>query len=145
MTFTNAFYERPKALRIRKPVESVNLIVHGQGVIIFDATKPCHIILADISGTAGLIVNFTNNKVLVNMYPDNEPLIDHRNTKGLSNVAGAYYWFSIDSQNLRLYAPASCRTALYGQGPPCSALCGPFWSVLDWKNYIRTGACFKLC
>jgi hypothetical protein len=104
MTFTNAFYERPKALRIRKPVESVNLIVHGQGVIIFDATKPCHIILADISGTAGLIVNFTNNKVLVNMYPDNEPLIDHRNTKGLSNVAGAYYWFSIDSQNLRLYA-----------------------------------------
>jgi hypothetical protein len=98
------YYDRPKALRIRNPVDSVNLIVHGQGVIIFDATKPCHLRVQDISGASGLIVNFTNDKVLVNMYPDNVPLIDHSNTKGLSKVAGAYYWFSIDSQNQRLYA-----------------------------------------
>lgn len=104
MTFTNAFYERPKALRIRQPVETVNLIVHGQGVVIFDATKPCCLRLCDISGTAGFVVNFTADKVLVNMYPDNEPLIDPNNTRGISNVSGAYYWFSIDSQNQRLYA-----------------------------------------
>lgn len=104
MTFTNAFYERPKALRIRQPVETVNLIVHGQGVVIFDATKPCCLRLCDISGTAGFVVNFTADKVLVNMYPDDEPLIDPNNTRGISNVSGAYYWFSIDSQNQRLYA-----------------------------------------
>jgi len=38
------------------------------------------------------------------MYPDDEPLIDPNNTKGVINVTGAYYWFSIDSQNQRLYA-----------------------------------------
>lgn len=104
MTFTNVLYDTPKALRITRPVETVNLIVHGQGVIIFDATEPCCLRLCDISGTAGFVVNFTADKVLVNMYPDNEPLIDPNNTKGLINVTGAYYWFSIDSQNQRLYA-----------------------------------------
>jgi hypothetical protein len=104
MTFTNTFYEKPKVLRITRLVETVNLIVHGQGVVIFDASGPCCLRLCDISGTAGFVVHFTADKVLVNMYPDNEPLIDYRNTKGISNVPGAYYWFSIDSQNQRLYA-----------------------------------------
>ena len=104
MTFTNTYYDRPKALRITHLVETVNLIVHGQGVIIFDATEPCCLRLCDISGLAGFVVHFTADKVLVNMYPDNEPLIDPRNTKGLTHVPGAYYWFSIDSQNQRLYA-----------------------------------------
>jgi hypothetical protein len=89
---------------IRKPVETVNLIVHGQGVIIFDAAGPCCLRLCDISGTAGFVVNFTADKVLVNMYPDDEPLVDPNNTKGVIHVTGAYYWFSIDSQNQRLYA-----------------------------------------
>lgn len=104
MTFTNTYYDRPKALRITRPVETVNLIVHGQGVIIFDAAGPCCLRLCDISGTAGFVVNFTADKVLVNMYPDDEPLVDPNNTKGVTNVNGAYYWFSIDSQNQRLYA-----------------------------------------
>jgi hypothetical protein len=104
MTFTNILYDTPKALRITRPVETVNLIVHGQGVIIFDAAGPCCLRLCDISGTAGFVVNFTADKVLVNMYPDDEPLIDPNNTKGVTNVTGAYYWFSIDSQNQRLYA-----------------------------------------
>jgi hypothetical protein len=104
MTFTNPFYDRPKALMIKKPVETVNLIVHGQGVIIFDAAGPCCLRLCDISGTAGFVVNFTADKVLVNMYPDDEPLVDPNNTKGVIHVTGAYYWFSIDSQNQRLYA-----------------------------------------
>jgi len=104
MTFTNTYYDRPKALRITRSVETVNLIVHGQGVIIFDAAGPCCLRLCDISGTAGFVVNFTADKVLVNMYPDDEPLIDPNNTKGVINVTGAYYWFSIDSQNQRLYA-----------------------------------------
>ena len=104
MTFTNTYYERPKAIKVTHLVETVNLIVHGQGVVIFNATEPCCLRLCDISGLAGLVVNFTANKVLVNIYPDDEPLIDPYNTTGLTNVTGAYYWFSIDSQNQRLYA-----------------------------------------
>jgi hypothetical protein len=104
MTFTNTYYEKPKALRITRAVETVNLIVHGQGVIIFDASSPCCLRLCDISGLVGFIVNFTADKVLVNMYPDDEPLIDPNNTKGVTNLTGAYYWFSIDSQNQRIYA-----------------------------------------
>jgi hypothetical protein len=39
------------------------------------------------------------------MEPSNEPLIDQKNTKGImKGVRGAYYWFSIDAQNQRLYA-----------------------------------------
>jgi predicted metal-dependent enzyme (double-stranded beta helix superfamily) len=38
------------------------------------------------------------------MFPSGEPLVDHENTKGIVDKRGAYYWFSLDSQNQRLYA-----------------------------------------
>jgi predicted metal-dependent enzyme (double-stranded beta helix superfamily) len=38
------------------------------------------------------------------MKPSNEPLIDLDNNYGLVKNEGAYYWFSLDSQNLCLYA-----------------------------------------
>jgi hypothetical protein len=38
------------------------------------------------------------------MEPSGEPLVDQRNSRGLVQQRGAYYWFSLDSQNQRLYA-----------------------------------------
>jgi predicted metal-dependent enzyme (double-stranded beta helix superfamily) len=38
------------------------------------------------------------------MLPSGEPLIDRNNTYGIVRQRGAYYWFSLDSQNQRLYA-----------------------------------------
>jgi len=38
------------------------------------------------------------------MFPSGEPLIDKQNTTGIVAKRGAYYWFSLDSQNQRLYA-----------------------------------------
>ena len=38
------------------------------------------------------------------MEPSNEPLIDQKNIKGIVKYNGAYYWFSLDSQNQTLYA-----------------------------------------
>jgi len=104
MTFTNSSYGLPKFLRVKTPTDTVNLIVHGQGVVMFNASEPCKLKITDISGITGLTIKFTDEQVLVNMYPDDEPLIDTDNKKGLVKQAGAYYWFSIDSQNQRLYA-----------------------------------------
>lgn len=71
---------------------------------MFDASQPCSLTFCDVSGTPGLKVQFTQEHVLVNLLPSNEALVDKTNTKGLVNQQGAYYWFSLDSQNQRLYA-----------------------------------------
>jgi len=104
MTFANPNYQQPRVIKITKPVNEMNLIVHGQGIIVFDASCTCCINLFDSDATSGLRVRFTDSNVLVNMLPSNEPLIDKDNAKGIITQDGAYYWFSIDSQNQRLVA-----------------------------------------
>ena len=45
-----------------------------------------------------------------------EPYLDGKNNSGLSPLTGAYYWFSLDSQNQRFYAgvgEARLETAIY--------------------------------
>jgi hypothetical protein len=116
MTFTNKKNQRPRALKLSKPTEKVQLSVHGQGVVLFDASKPCVLRFCDISGTPGLQVHFTETSVLVKMEPSNEPLVDPINAKGLVKQSGAYYWFSLDSQNQRFYAgigEARMETIIY--------------------------------
>lgn len=104
MTYTKNSHQAPRSLTVAKPLDKVHLMVHGQGVLLFDASEPCSLTFCDISGNAGLKVQFTETNVLVNVEPSKEPLIDKKNTKGLVNQQGAYYWFSLDSQNQRLYA-----------------------------------------
>ena len=96
-----AVHKQPKAARINS--HKADLLVHGQGVILFDASGPCSLIISDTSGN-GLIVRFMKSQVFVNMIPSGEPLIDPTNTIGIVGQCGAYYWFSLDSQNQRLYA-----------------------------------------
>jgi len=104
MTYTDDISKRPVSLKVPKHINTVNLIVHGQGVIIFDASESCVLTFSDVSGNPGLRVSFTDTAVHVNMVPSGEPLIDQRNSRGLVQQKGAYYWFSLDSQNQRLYA-----------------------------------------
>jgi predicted metal-dependent enzyme (double-stranded beta helix superfamily) len=104
MTYTNKKNYKPRCLTMSKLTETVNLPVHGQGVIVFDASGVCCLTFCDVSGTPGLKVQFTETNVLVNLEPSNEPLVDKQNSKGLVKQRGAYYWFSLDSQNERLYA-----------------------------------------
>jgi hypothetical protein len=116
MTFTSKKNQRPRALKLNKPTEKVQLSVHGQGVVLFDASGVCSLRFCDVSGTCGLHVQFTEKAVLVNLESSNEPLVDPNNTKGLVNHQGAYYWFSLDSQNQRLYAgigEARMETVIY--------------------------------
>jgi predicted metal-dependent enzyme (double-stranded beta helix superfamily) len=94
---------KPKALRLSRPVEKVNLIIHGQGVVQFNATSRCCLSFYDASGTCGIRACFTERGIIVNAEPSNEPLVDpHRDVSGATLKAP--YWFSLDSQNRCLRA-----------------------------------------
>jgi hypothetical protein len=102
MTYTSRTHQRPACLKVSRPATSLNLIVKGQGVVLFKATQECRLTFCDISGTIGLCVQFTDKAVQVHLEPSHEPLVDKTNTQGLSKAQGAYYWFSLDAQNQRL-------------------------------------------
>ncbi len=115
MTFTNKKYQAPKSLKVAKPVDEVKLSVSGQGVLLFTASEACTLTYCDVSGTAGLKVQFTDGGVFVNLEPSNEPLVSET-SKGLVSNKDVQYWFSLDSQNQRLYAgvgEARKETAFY--------------------------------
>ena len=106
----------PRALFIGTPVEAAQLIVAGQGTILFDASEACTLRFTDASGSQGLTVEFSETDVQAHMFPSLEPLIDTNNKKGLSKQKGAYYWVSLDAQNQRLIAgigEARKETAIY--------------------------------
>lgn len=96
------------------------LPVHGQGVFVFNTTtqdvSSCTLRLSSADESAGLIVEFTRDHVRVTRSSDPEPLVDPKNTQGLSDLSGAYYWFSLDAQNQRLHAGVGeprLETAIY--------------------------------
>jgi len=85
----------------------IKLLVHGQGVFIFesiDNSHRCEFAFHDASQTDGICIEFTESNVRVNRLSSDVHFEDSNNTKGLSNKTGAYYWFSLDSQNQKLYA-----------------------------------------
>jgi len=85
----------------------IKLIVHGQCVFIFeniDNNRRCEFAFHDASQTDGMCIEFTATGVNVNRISNDVQFEDSNNTKGLSNKTGAYYWFSLDSQNQKLYA-----------------------------------------
>jgi len=105
MTYTSESHREPKMLKVSKYTNEIKLIVHGQGVIIFNASYDCCLTFLNSENSAMLKVWFNESSVVVNMEPSNELLVDTQNTKGImKDIQGAYYWFSIDSQNQRLYA-----------------------------------------
>ena len=87
--------------------KKIDLLVHGQGVIVFNIkpnAPPCKIYLYNKDQTDGLEIMFNKNSVSVHKISQTKHLSDNLNKKGLSLIDGAYYWFSIDSQNQQLYA-----------------------------------------
>ena len=84
----------------------IKMLINGQGVFIFsnNANKNCKFYIYNEDNTDGLKIKFTKNKVKVLRISTLKWLKDKNNNKGLIHSKGAYYWFSIDSQNQRLYA-----------------------------------------
>lgn len=95
------------------------LPIKGQGVFVFNYTlndKPCELLFLNEDRNNGIRVEFTPEKVLVCELASLKPLVDPTNKVGLSTHEGAYYWFSLDSQNQQLYAgvgEARLETAIY--------------------------------
>lgn len=83
------------------------LPVHGQGIFVFNQinkNQSCVFRFTNADGDNGLHIEFTQNQVTVNEIASLKPLADSTNKNGLLSLACAYYWFSLDSQNQRLYA-----------------------------------------
>ena len=93
--------------------------VSGQGVFLFQIDRPaskCSFVICNTDATNGLRVTFTANAVQVVGMKSKMALEDKHNTAGLSDKSGAYYWFSLDSQNQILYAgigEARVETIIY--------------------------------
>ena len=107
MTYTKVSDREPKHLLLDEKKTSMNLIVHGQGVFIFqnqDNTKSSCFHFYNKDNKNGLKVEFNVNSVKVSKIPTNESFVDDTNNKGLVNKKGSYYWFSLDSQNQKLQA-----------------------------------------
>jgi predicted metal-dependent enzyme (double-stranded beta helix superfamily) len=104
MTFTSRVRSSPAALRVGRATPSIQLIIRGQGVVVFDASGACTLTFCDASGTPALKLNFAEGHILGQMEPSGEPLADPRNSKGIVATPGAYYWVSLDAQNQRIYA-----------------------------------------
>jgi hypothetical protein len=101
MTFGSNIYKKAT----KTSLNTKNFIVSGQGVFQF-TTKyidPCMVTIYNDNKTDGLIVQMTPLNVVVIRIKDSIVLIDQNNTSGLSNISGAYYWISLDSQNQRIY------------------------------------------
>jgi hypothetical protein len=95
----------PRTIVCNQPVTS--LIIKGQGLFFFenkDITKPCIFFVSSSDKKTQLKVEFTAKAVHVVNVKTNQPYLDPENKKGLVALDGAYYWFSLDAQNRRLYA-----------------------------------------
>jgi hypothetical protein len=108
MTFTRSAFSQPKSVNLTSTNGKTNhLIIHGQGVYLFGVQEnatTASFVIYDENRQNGLHIELTDESVKVDKLPSFDPLIDEKNTRGLTTKRGAYYWFSIDSQNQLLQA-----------------------------------------
>lgn len=105
MTFTDSGVRQPKST-ILSPELPVYLLINGQGVFIFsnqDSMTPAVFTFYNEDETYGLEVIFATSSIIVRRTSDNQHYIDPGCLRGLVPQKGAYYWFSLDAQNQRLY------------------------------------------
>lgn len=88
---------------ILSEIKEINLLVHGQGVYIFNSNLSCSFSIFNCNKD-GLRVMFYEGGVKVRRIYNKDTYVDDNNTKGIINKKGIYYWFSLDSQNQTLMA-----------------------------------------
>lgn len=92
----------PRFQVIQSNASSAQLLVHGQGVFVFECFSPTTLRLMNTNNTNGILINLTSTCIDAVRIPDNIALKDVSNVFGLSSEPGAYYWVSLDSQNQTL-------------------------------------------
>lgn len=104
MPNTKVLTTAPKALHFKSTPPSIDLIIHGQGVLLFKTDGESTFTFFNKDKSDGLEVTLNNKEFIVkrisnsNLYPSQSKI------GGLVNKTGAYYWFSLDSQNQLLQA-----------------------------------------
>jgi hypothetical protein len=94
----------PKSIVFTKPKNNINLIIHGQGVFLFKLDKEDSILFLTKDKKDGLKLHLSNTEFLVTRIKNSDKYVSQSKISGLTNKSGAYYWFSLDSQNQSLYA-----------------------------------------
>ena len=89
----------PNSLRFSKTTNQVNLLVKGQGVILFETKEATRFSFVNNDASDGLTVSLTAEKFLVERMSTKNKYESQGKTGGLTTKSGAYYWFSLDSQN----------------------------------------------
>ena len=82
------------------------MLIHGQGVILFRTSGLTSFIITtkNHENSDGLCVHFLQNRIYVSRISTSEEYFDSGNHSGIVQDPGAYYWFSLDSQNQTFYA-----------------------------------------
>jgi hypothetical protein len=105
MTFTEIALKAPLSKPLKSTDPRISLIIKGQGTFLFankDNTKPCIFYVYNADNSDGYKVVLTRQSVIVNRISDSTQYLDLANKSGLDNNSGAYYWFSLDTQNQTL-------------------------------------------
>jgi len=109
-TNTKRLHNSPSFLTFRENAKTkhINLIVHGQGVFVFNTQVDCIFTFYNEDKADGLEVSlkhkFEGEPEFVVRRIKTEAKYVSQTTGGQTYKSGAYYWFSIDSQNQVLYA-----------------------------------------
>jgi hypothetical protein len=139
MTYTSIIHNHPRSLRISKPTNTITFLVCGQGVFLFQHTnvsEPCMFVLVDKDNAVQASVDFATDGIRIQR--GEEPLVDPTNTKGLVDISGASYWFSVDSHNRRFQAgigEARTETCVYRY---------TFQDTKENKDWLESLACIRL-
>lgn len=111
--------QRPKTLTFSSAraaeTSDISLIVHGQGVLIFNSAAPsATLTIYEAGNTNTLQIEFTDTAITAFQMPEGRRLIDTTNNKGIQ--PDTPYWFSLDAQNTQIFAgvgEARMENALY--------------------------------
>jgi len=105
MTYSNPALKAPLSKPLKASDTSIPLLVNGQGTLLFsnnDNTKPCAFFVYNADKSDGYNVQLTPENVNVSRISTLDKYVDSTNSSGLTNLPGAYYWFSLDAQNQTL-------------------------------------------
>ena len=80
------------------------LLVHGQGVLLFGTKTACTLQILTADKSDGLLVDLSPTEFLVTRMANQDVYRSQGASSGLTSKSGAYYWFSLDSQNQRFQA-----------------------------------------
>jgi len=104
MPNTKVLFSSPTYLKFSKTTDTIQLTVHGQTTFLFESKEPCSFTFFTSDKSDGLLVKLTEEAFLVEQISNSNRYESQSKKGGLSSKSGAYYWFSLDSQNQRLQA-----------------------------------------